>query len=457
MSSPNEAGVATVASLFTSEPLVAAGWDGRPIFKLAESVVESDDRRQLTVTLRPNVKFHSGNRVTAPVVRDLLVKQLERAPDIATIEALDDRRLRLTLHRPSTIKPEDLSPLIVDDEEAIDLRTGPYKLTSTEPTVLERFDEYYGGRPALQRIAVRRYTTLRAAWRGLMLHEVNFLHEVGRDLVEFVEAGGDIRAYPLLRPYYAALVFNQRHAVLQRRDVRIAINEAVDRNELVQNGLRGHGVGAEGPFWPYHWAYPHERFPVSFNPEAAKLRLDAAGLKVRPHADKRMPARFAFSCLTVQGFDRFERIALLVQRQLYAIGIDMKIVALPYQEFLTRVAGGDFDAFVLDAISGRTLTWAHRLWHSPRDGSAALMRSGYAAADAALERLQVARSDDEVRQAVADVMQVMRSDPPAAFLVWAREVRAADKSIDIPYEADRDVFGTLWQAKRASPALVAVK
>ena len=70
-------------------------------------------------------------------------------------------------------------------------------------------------------------------------------------------------------------------------------------------------------------------------------------------------------------------------------------------------------------------------------------RTGYAGADAALEQLQVARTDDDVRRALSDVMHVMRSDPPAAFLVWPREARAADASLDVPYEPDRDIFGTL--------------
>ena len=84
----------------------------------------------------------------------------------------------------------------------------------------------------------------------MMRREVNFLHEVSRDAIDFVEAGGDIRAYPLLRPYYTALVFGIGHPVLKRREVRVAINEALDRNELVRNGMRGHGRIAEGPFWP---------------------------------------------------------------------------------------------------------------------------------------------------------------------------------------------------------------
>ena len=77
--------------------------------------------------------------------------------------------------------------------------------------------------------------------------------------------------------------------------------------------------------------------------------------------------------------------------------------------------------------------------------------TGYSAADGAFDRLQVARSDEEVREALSDVMHVLRADPPAAFLVWPREARAADVSLDIPYETDRDVFGALWRLKRAEP------
>lgn len=449
---------AGLAGLFTSEPLVAAAWDGRPVYKLAESITESEDRRQLTVTLRRDVRFHTGDVLTAPVVRDLLATKLERLmPQITSIAALDDQRLLITLRRPSSVKPVDLSRLIVDsgDADRLALRTGPFKVSSTEPMVLEAFHEYYQGKPGLQRIEIRKYGTHRAAWTAMMRGDVNVLHEVSRDAIDFVEAGGDIRAYKLLRPYYTALIFNTRHPVLQRREVRLAINEAIDREELVENGMRGHGRVAEGPFWPYHWAYPHGRFPVSFNREAAKLRLDGAGMKAGPRTAEQMPARFGFTCLVLANDDRFERIALLVQRQLYAIGIDMKIAPLPALELTTRLASGDFDAFILEAVGGRILGWGHDFWHSPAPEAKAPFRTGYIAADAALDRLQIADTDDQVREALADVMQVMRNDPPAAFLVWPREARAADIGFEIPYEVDRDIFGTIWQLKKAGPPMVA--
>jgi peptide/nickel transport system substrate-binding protein len=289
----------------------------------------------------------------------------------------------------------------------------------------------------------------------MMRGEVNFLHEVSRDAIEFVDASGDIRAYPLLRPYYTGLIFNLRHPVLRRREVRLAINESIDREELVQNGMRGHGLVAEGPFWPYHWAYPHGRFPVSYNPEAARLRLDGAGLPLSRVQSDQMPSRFAFSCLTLIGDDRFERIALLVQRQLFAIGIDMRIVPVTSEELRERLDAGNFDAFIMEAISGRTLNWAYRLWHSPVGGGGRPFPTGYAAADHSLDRLQIARTDEEIREALADVMHAMRNDPPAAFLAWPREVRAADISLDFAYEKERDVFGAVWRLKRPGPQITA--
>jgi peptide/nickel transport system substrate-binding protein len=444
------------AGMFSSEPLVAAAWDGRPAFRLAESVVESEDGRHLTVTLRKDAKFHNGEPVTAQVVRDLLAKK-KRAmlAEIAGIVALDERRLQFSLNKASSVRPEDLSRMLVDSNEPneIGLRTGPFKLVSTEPMVLERFDGYYQGKPSVERVEVHEYPTHRAAWTGMMRREVNFLHEVSRDAIDFVEAGGDIRAYPMLRPYYTALVFSMQHAVLKRRDVRVAINEALDRNELVRNGMRGHGRVAESPFWPYHWAYPEGRFPVAFNPEAAKLRLDAAGLKVRPGNPQQMPSRFAFTCLLLAGDARFERIAQLAQRQLYAVGIDMAIEPLPLNKLYPRLMSGDFDAFIMELGTGRNLSWARQMWHSPGPTPQGFPRTGYSAADDGFDRLQVAKSDEEVREALSNVMYVLRADPPAAFLVWPQEARAADASLDIPYETDRDVFGTLWRATPAGPAV----
>ncbi len=44
-----------------------------------------------------------------------------------------------------------------------------------------------------------------------------------------------------------------------------------------------------------------------------------------------MPSRFRFKCLTVAKDAPFEKIALVLQKQLYEIGVDMDIEALSLQ------------------------------------------------------------------------------------------------------------------------------
>jgi peptide/nickel transport system substrate-binding protein len=443
-------GVSFIAGVLSAEPLIAVGWDGRPVYRLAESAAESKDGRTLIVNLRPNLRFHSGEPVTAERVRELLMAKIVKLhnTDVDSIEALGANTLIVRLTRPGALKPVDLSDYGIEDDQRVSLRTGPFRITSVgPPTVLEPFAEYILGKPAIPRVEVQRYANHRTAWTAMMRDEVNFLHEVNREAIEFIEAGGHVRAYPLLRPYVVSLVFNTSHPLLQRREVRIALNEAVNRDDVVLKGMRGHGQAAEGPFWLHHWAYPPGRQPSAYNPEASRIRLDAAGLPVEKRDAQAMPSRFAFTCLLVEGDLRFERIALIVQRQLSAVGVDMQLRLVSLQEFRTRAAKGDFDAFIHELSSGRTLRFPYIFWHS----KTALLRTGYSAADAALDRMTLARTDDDVKVGVADVMRILRADPPAIFLAYPREARAIDRSFEVEYETDRDIFGTFWQLK--SPAL----
>ena len=430
-----------ISSLLSTEPLVAVGWDGRPAYRLAESVATSADGLELTVTLRRGVRFHSGEPVTGSRVRELMALRRAFMREVDQIHVPDDRTLVIRLKRAHSIKAEDLSEASIDDDARPRLRTGPFKVVSTgPPAVLQPFADYYQGAPSVSRVEVKEYPNHRSAWTAMMRQEVNFLHEVNRDAIEFLEAGGDIQAYPLLRPYVVPLVFNLKHPILQRQEVRVALNEAIDRDEVVRNGMRSRGEPAEGPFWPHHWAYSPGRHMVPFNPEAARLRLDAAGLKVVHDGAEHMPSRFRFRCILRSNDARFERIALVVQRQLSAIGVDMQLTLVPAKDFVNRIRTGDYEAFIFEMSTGRSLSFPYRFWHSR--GPDAL--TGYSAADEALDRMKTGVTEDEIRVAVSDVMRVLRLDPPAAFLATPREVRAADKAFAIPYEPDRDVFGTLW-------------
>ena len=118
-------GVGFIAGLLSAEPLIAVGWDGRPVNRLAESVAESKDGRTLMVNLRSNLRFHSGEPVTAERVRELLMAKIAKAPnpDIESIEPIGANTLVVRLTRPGALKPVDLSDYAIEDDDRC--RSGP--------------------------------------------------------------------------------------------------------------------------------------------------------------------------------------------------------------------------------------------------------------------------------------------------------------------------------------------
>ena len=139
-----------------------------------------------------------------------------------------------------------------------------------------------------------------------------------------------VRTFPFIRPYYIQLSFNVRHPILKNPTVRQALSYAVDRQAIIDLALNRQGIVSEGPIWPFHWAYSTAQKTYTHNTEAATLRLDSAGLRMKPSTvPGGMPSRLRFRCLTVgQRVQRFEKIALVLQKQLYEIGVDMQIEAL---------------------------------------------------------------------------------------------------------------------------------
>jgi peptide/nickel transport system substrate-binding protein len=364
---------------------------------------------------------------------------------VRSVIARDDG-IDIRLAEPNSFFLPDLAQTAVRLPGKPQITTGPFKVTSSDSqhVALQAFDQYYRGHPTVAAIDINNYPTQRNAWAALMRGEVDALYEVSRDTADFVEAGSTIKTYTFARPYYNSLVFNERHPVLRRADVRRAINEALDRTTLIRDGLNGRGKPADGPLVPEHWAYSPPPEPFAFNPAAARLRLDNAGLRIRPGSGGRMPSRLAFSCLVFADDPRFERLAVLVAKQLADVGVDMHLEPLTLEAYVKRLAAGDFDAFLFE-MNGRSLGWVYAFWHSNQG----LIDSGYRSADAVLDRIRGAATDDENRRGVADLQRIHHEDPPAAFLSWQKTMRAVSTKFDVAFEADRDIFTNLWKWRPA--------
>lgn len=445
------AGLANPVGAISAEPWLTSLPDGRPSEKVATAWRWDESRTTLHLTLRKDVFFHDGT----PLTPDLAVEAFKRsmaAPTAPTSFAsvrsvtTSGDGIDVTLSEPNSFFLPDLSQTAVRLPRTPQVATGPFKVTQsdTQQVSLQAFDRYYRGQPTIAAITITNYPTIRNAWAALMRGDADMLYEVGRDAEDFVQAESRVKTYTFPRPYYNVLVFNQRHPILKRADVRRALNRAVDRMALIREAMKGRGRPADGPLLPEHWASSTASQPFAFDPTAARLMLEQGRLPIQPSTEGRMPSRFTFTCL-VWNDPRFERLGVLIQKQLADVGVEMRLVSLPLDQLGERMGKGDFDSVLIE-MNGRLLGWVYDFWHSQEKG---LVNSGYRSADAVLDRIKAAGTEEEIRQGIAELLEILHEDPPAAFLAWHMTSRAVSTKFDVAFESDRDIFGNVWKWRPA--------
>jgi peptide/nickel transport system substrate-binding protein len=454
-------GLRIVADFLTVESLVTLNHDGREVPNLASKWVRSSDGLSWRFELRDGVRFHDGTPLTAQSVADNLKSvtgpgagaQAPSFQQVTSVGVDGPSAVILTLARPSALLLSDLAYVNITTTSGSQVvGTGPFAVQSKDDKriVLRRFDKYREGASALDHVELNAFPTVRNAWTALMRGEVDFLYEVGADAAEFVDGESSVQTFSFMRPYTMTLGFNLNHPVLRSREVRRALNRAVDRDEIVRAVYRGRGRQAQDPVWPYHWASDKTTPQYTYNREAAILGFAAAGYGGIRADGNRMPNRFKFHCLVLP---QLERSALIVQKQLYGLGVDMTVELTPLQILGQRLARGDYDAYLLWQTTGRSLSWPYLFWHSPESSRPSFVRTAYSVADQALDRIRFASNDEEFRKGVAAFQQVIHDDPPAVFLAWEERMRAVSRKFHVPpLEPGRDVVASLWRWRPAAPA-----
>jgi peptide/nickel transport system substrate-binding protein len=201
--------------------------------------------------------------------------------------------------------------------------------------------------------------------------------------------------------------------------VRKAFALAIDKNEVVEGALLNQGLASIGPFRPGSWAYNTRIEDYTPNTELAlKLLAEAGWTKGEGGWLYNDGRRFVFTLLVNQG--RTERIktAAIIQSQLKAIGVEVKIRVVEWAAFIKEfVHTGYFDALIL----GWTITQdpdIYDVWHSSRAFKGGLNFIGYKNAEVD-ELLEKARStfDVSVRKECYDrIQEILHAEQPYCFL-----------------------------------------
>jgi peptide/nickel transport system substrate-binding protein len=281
---------------------------------------------------------------------------------------------------------------------------------------------YHGGRPILDHITFKPYSSLRSAWADLLRGQVDVLYDVGPEALNSLESSREVRIFPFQRAQAYVVLFNLRRPFLADSGFRRDLNAAIDRAAMAADAFGGHATPAAAAISPRHWAYSADLPQFRYKPRVRNAR-----------SPKQL------TCLFMD--PSIERLALLTQRQLQAIDVDLQLKLVTPDEALGRLESGDFDAVLGDFELGPNLARAYNFWHS--GGPYNFGRYNSKPVDAALDSVRHAADDTAYKAGVAAFERAIVDDPPGIFLAWGERARAVSSRFDVPTDPDAAIFRTL--------------
>jgi peptide/nickel transport system substrate-binding protein len=288
------------------DTLYAFDKKGNMVPSLATGYTLSADQLEYRFTLRRGVKFHNGDVMTSADVKysmerilDPAVKSTRRpnfAPVIDKVETPDDATVVFRLKEPDGAFMNKLAGYLfiipkkyteaLSNPEAFGRKpvaTDPFRFVEQvvgQHVTIERFDDYFGEKPKVRRIIFRLIPEPSSRLNALLSGEVDIADGLSSSDIPRLEkaAGIDVMPTPIGSPLAVRLYSNDPQSPLSKRDVRLALNYAVDADAIIKSILHGAGkplTSYISSFYPYG-ADPNLK-PYGFNPAKARELLKKAG------------------------------------------------------------------------------------------------------------------------------------------------------------------------------------
>lgn len=303
-------------------PLTFLDVDGELSYVAAESV-ESDDQRTWTVTLRDGWTFHDGTPVTAQDYVDAWntvaygpnafensgqlasiagyadlnpAKGEPETDELSGLTVVDDLTFTVTLDQPDSQFPSQLSqaqtafyPMpqsAFDDLGTYGERpvgNGPFALTAAwaegEPLVAERYAQYAGDEPSLDRITWVPYTDRLTAYNDVLAGNIDLVRLPANRMTQVSQDFGEEHVHSFEGPAISYLSFPFWDERFDDVRVRQAISMAIDR-QAINDALFG-GLNVPATAWTPS-IMPGNPDGIcgeycELDPEAARALLDEAG------------------------------------------------------------------------------------------------------------------------------------------------------------------------------------
>ncbi|WP_138933809.1 ABC transporter substrate-binding protein [Roseovarius arcticus] len=281
--------------------LAKVGVDGSAEPDVAESWEASPDAKTWTFKIRPGMTFHSGKPVTLDDVIDSI--NYHRGEDSKSAAGpLVAPIIEITKDGEDTVVFELESgsadfPFVFTDYHmaicpsdgagGIDWRSGdgcgPYRLVEFDPGVVARFerfeDDWNQDRGFIQSVEMLSIVDVNARTTALASGEVDAIDKLDLKTVALLGRNPEISIHSIPGPQYYSFAARADTPPLDDVNVRLALKHAIDRQELVDKILFGHGtVGNDQPIGLSYRFHNPDVPQTTYDPDKAKFYLKEAGL-----------------------------------------------------------------------------------------------------------------------------------------------------------------------------------
>ncbi|ATW28897.1 nickel ABC transporter substrate-binding protein [Candidatus Formimonas warabiya] len=342
------------------EGFVEDGGNGQILPRLATSWDISQDGKTYTFKLRKGVKFSDGTDFNADAVIFNLKRWVNNdrhsvltSVNVESMEAVDNDTVKivfkngaypilteLTYPRPVRfLSPASITevPGDVMGKFTKPVGTGPWMLesyTKDQEFTLVPNPYYWGEKPKVDRITFKVITDGQARVLALQSGEVDIL---GGDLIgkipmeSFLELknSGAFETFTKGTMCSHFIAFNQDVAAFQDKNVRLAMNYAINKKSIAENLFDNLGLEANGLYQtgvPY--TTPENNYGFSNDKEKAKQLLEGAGYTdtngdgIREKDGKNLEFNFM---LSTEEFPEWKPLAEFVQSEFAAVGIKVNL------------------------------------------------------------------------------------------------------------------------------------
>lgn len=343
-------------------PVLATEWEASP------------DGLEWTFQLRQGVKFHDGTDFNAEAVKinfdrwrntsdplhvggefpyySYMFGGFDEASNIQDVIVVDDYTVKFVLKNIQASFLQDIAmvPFAIASPKALQenperlkdhpVGTGPFRFvswTKGDRIVLEANPDYWGGKPAIDRLIYRSIPDNNARLVALQAGELDVMDGVEPAFLPTIQATGqfDIIERPPMNIGY--LAFNTQKPPFDNVLIRRAINHAINKEELNTAFYGGMGIPAVSPLPPSVWGHNPNVPKYEYDPEKAKELLAQAGYG----PDNPLKTELWAMPVPRPYMPQPERIGVAIQNYLREVGIEAEIVTYEWGTYLEKTGMGE--------------------------------------------------------------------------------------------------------------------